>query len=139
MPSFLPDRFEAGTGNIAGIYGLLAALENRPRPRHTREEFLDFIRSVEKIEGYRVFRAEHAEHQGNLFSLRHPRHDSAFLGHELFRRFGLEVRIGLHCSPLAHQKLGTFPAGTVRISTSPYHAPADFEYFRKALEEISKS
>jgi len=139
MPSFLPDRFEAGTGNIAGIFGLLAALECRPKPRHTRGELLNFIRSVEKIKGYRVFRAEHAEHQGDLFSLRHVRHDAAFLGDELFRRFGLEVRIGLHCSPLAHQKLGTFPGGTVRIASSPYHSPADFEFFREALEELSKS
>ena len=139
MPSFLPDRFEAGTGNIAGIFGLLAALECRPRPRHTHEELLDFIRSVEKIEGYNVFRAERAEHQGNLFSLRHVRHDSGFLGNELFRRYGLEVRVGLHCSPLAHQKLGTFPGGTVRIAASSYHCPADFEFFREALEELSKS
>ena len=138
MPSFLPDRFEAGTGNIAGIFGLLAALECRPQARHTNREFLDFLQNVEKIKEFQVFRAKHPDHQGGLFSLRHPRHDSAFIGNELFRRFGLEVRIGLHCSPLAHQSLGTFPGGTVRIASSPYHSPADFEFLRQALQELSK-
>jgi len=139
MPSFLPDRFEAGTGNIAGLFGLLAALESRPKPRHTRQEFLDFIRSVEGIEGYRVFRAEQDEHQGSLFSIRHARHSLDFLADELFRRFGLEIRVGLHCAPLAHQQIGTFPGGTVRIAPSPYHAASDFAFFQSALEELSRS
>jgi cysteine desulfurase family protein len=137
MPSFLPDRFEAGTGNIAGIFGLLAALEHRPQLSHTRKEFLDFLQSVEKIEGFQVCRAEHAEHQGGLFSLRHIRRDAAYLGNELFRKFGIEVRIGLHCAPMAHQNLGTFPGGTVRIATSPYHSPVDFEFLRQALQELA--
>lgn len=138
MPSFLPDRFEAGTGNIVGIFGLLAAITCPPQPRHTRQEFLDFLQSVEKIAGIQVRRAEHPDDQGGLFSLRFPRHDSAFIGNELFKKFGVEVRIGLHCSPLAHKSIGTFPEGTIRIASSPYHSPADFEFVRQALLELSK-
>ncbi|MBF0500014.1 MAG: aminotransferase class V-fold PLP-dependent enzyme [Candidatus Riflebacteria bacterium] len=139
MPEFLPDRFEAGTGNVAGIFGLLAALEHRPLPRHTRQDFLDFLCSLEKIPGYQIFRAAEAENQGSLISLRHSGQDAASLGNALFQRFGIEVRVGLHCAPLAHQSLGTFPTGTLRLAVSPYHCPADFEQVRYALQELTRS
>ena len=35
MPDHFPDKFEAGTPNVAGIYGLLGALKEHPQPRHT--------------------------------------------------------------------------------------------------------
>jgi selenocysteine lyase/cysteine desulfurase len=46
------------------------------------------------------------------------------------------VRTGLHCAPNAHRFLGTFPAGTVRLSVSCFTEDADFEQLDKALEYI---
>jgi selenocysteine lyase/cysteine desulfurase len=40
MPDFVPDRFQAGTPNIVGIVGLLAALNNVPQPMTTLADLL---------------------------------------------------------------------------------------------------
>lgn len=136
MPEFAPDIFEAGTGNIAGIFGLLAAVENAPPPRHTQSEFLAFIDAMAFLPGIRLLRAANPECQGNLFSFRHENLDPAEIATRLNDRFGIEVRAGLHCAPLAHQTLDTFPGGTVRLSPSRLHCAADFEQVLRALREI---
>ena len=36
----------------------------------------------------------------------------------LDKKFDIAVRAGLHCAPLCHKILGTYPSGTVRVSLS---------------------
>ncbi len=135
MPSFAPDRFEAGTPNIAGIYGLLAALQEPAECRHSRTEYQQFLDELKDIPSLQVLCAEHFDDQGDVFSLLQPGRDSATLGHKLFEQFDIETRVGLHCAPLAHQTLGTFPGGALRVGVSRYHSAADFLYFVKALKQ----
>ncbi len=136
MPSFMPDKFEPGTPNIAGIAGLGAALRNRPEPRHTRSNFAAFLREMESVPGVSVFRAQDSSRQGRLFSFMIKGMDPAATARRLFDDFGVEVRAGLHCAPEAHRNLGSFPSGTVRASVSPYHSPADFDYFIESLKSM---
>lgn len=138
-PDFLPDKFEAGTPNIAGIFGLRAALMNRPKPLHTLNDFLSLINEVEAMKGYKVFKASCYEDQGELISIVHSSMDSSMLGMKLYDDFEIETRLGLHCAPLAHKYLGSFPGGTVRISPSVYHQASDFEFLLDALKKISNT
>lgn len=138
MPEAWPDRFEAGTPNLAGIAGLLAALENRPAAAHSRGDFLDLVSAVAGLSGFRVFGALSAEYQGELFSVAHERLGAAGLADALWSSYGIEVRAGLHCAPAAHRFLGSFPGGTVRFAAGPYHKAQDFEVLLRALTEISK-
>jgi len=135
MPDFMPDRFEAGTLNIAGIYGLLAALEEPKVSRHTREEYRRFIDDLKSLPSLEVLCADRFEDQGDVFSLLQPDGDPATLGRTLFDQFGIETRVGLHCAPLAHQTLGTFPRGTVRFGVSSYHSADDFFYVTEAIRK----
>jgi cysteine desulfurase family protein len=135
MPDFMPDRFEAGTMNIAGIYGLLAALEEPPVCRHSREAYHSFIEVLKGLSALRVLCAERFEDQGDVFSLYRPGCDPATLGRTLFDTFGIETRVGLHCAPLAHRTLGTFPSGAVRIGVSPYHSADDFSLVTEAVRK----
>ncbi len=136
MPGFAPDTFEAGTGNIAGIVGLLAALENTPSPAHSHVEFIAFIDAVAALPGICVLRASDANCQGNLFSFRHESLDPSVIATRLSEEFGMEVRAGLHCAPLAHQTLKSFPVGAVRLAPSRWHTAADFAEVVRALKEI---
>lgn len=136
MPGFTPDAFEAGTGNIAGIIGLLAALENTPPPAHSHSEFIAFIDAVAGLPGISVLRASDANCQGNLFSFRHESLDPSVIATRLSEEFGIEVRAGLHCAPLAHQTLKSFPVGAVRLAPSRWHTAADFAEVVRALKEI---
>lgn len=138
MPDFMPDRFEAGTLNIAGIFGLLGALQNRPNPRHTQKDFHDLISGIMKLPHIKVFAANSFKNQGGIFSINHFAMDSSAFASLLFKKYRIETRAGLHCAPLAHKTLGTFPNGTVRIAPSVYHGENTFEYLLRALCEVGK-
>ena len=138
MPTVMPDRFEAGTPNIAGIYGLLAALEHSPEPCHTCEDFQRLMASIHEIDGYQIQQTLHSEHQGEVISLIHATIDCGTLSWLLEKQFKIDTRSGLHCAPLAHQHLGSYPDGTCRISTSPMHTTDDFQYLLNALKSISR-
>ena len=57
----------------------------------------------------------------------------------IFEQQGISVRTGLHCAPLAHQFLGTYPAGTIRFSVIYFTTEEDFRDLRKALEYIEEN
>jgi cysteine desulfurase family protein len=137
MPDFLPDKFEAGTPNITGIFGLRAALLYKPVAAHTRKDFFHLLHEIRRLPGIKVHAARSQDDQGELFSITCGTMDSSTLGMRLYQEHGIETRLGLHCAPLAHSYLGTFPSGTVRISPSPYHRPQDFTFLIKALKEIT--
>lgn len=141
MPDSYPDRFEAGTPNTVGIAGLLAALENKPKSQHTFDDFCRLMRSVASLNGITLHCAASLDEidaitQGELFSITHNQHSPSVMCRMLIEQHGIETRQGLHCSPLAHRTLGTFPNGTLRIAPSPYHTPDDFAALCHALKNI---
>ncbi|MEG1935334.1 MAG: aminotransferase class V-fold PLP-dependent enzyme, partial [Rikenellaceae bacterium] len=136
MPDYAPDKFEAGTANIIGIEMLLAALQNRPEPQHTKEDFLEVLARIEKIDGIVLYRSNDLKMQAELFSIQHIRINVSDLAQSIYDNYGFEVRKGLHCAPLAHKTLGTFSEGTVRFSLSAYHTAEDLNYLCNSLEEL---
>ncbi len=139
MPYFLPDKFEAGTPNIMGIEMLLAALQNRPQPQHSREDFKNLLEELKKIKELQLFIAEEFNNQIELFSLRDKNISIGEFTQKLWDNYKIEVRKGLHCAPLAHRSIGTYKDGTIRFSLSPYHTMADLEYLYNAIKTISNS
>jgi cysteine desulfurase family protein len=137
-PSFLPDKFEAGTLNLVGIFGLRAALLNRPVPSHSRPDYMELIKAIQNIPEMTVYCSEIPSIQGNTFSIANQKMDCSTMGKILFEKFGIETRIGLHCAPEAHKHLGTFPQGTLRISPSVYHNREDFEYLVEAIKKANQ-
>lgn len=127
MPEEMPDKFEAGTHNIAGIFGLLGAINEKNEKRHTREDFVEFISALRNLSEYTIYGATNLGDQGEVVSIASKNKSVSELGSELYKEFGIETRIGLHCAPLAHKTIGTYPNGTVRISPSKFHYKKDFD------------
>ncbi len=138
MPEFMPDKFEAGTMNIAGIFGLGAALQHYPESKHSSVDYQNLLNNLSSINDVLLYRANDFENQGNTFSIICKHMNSSELGSKLFDQFGIETRIGLHCAPETHKFLGTFPDGTVRISVSPYHKNEDFKYLANSISKICR-
>ena len=57
----------------------------------------------------------------------------------IFNERGISVRTGLECAPIAHQFMGTFPSGTIRISISYFTTDKDFEELIEALDDIENN
>ena len=144
MPKSLPERYEMGTMNISGIAGLNAALkwgldqgieaiwekehEHRKKLIELLQEYW-FIKIVGNYPGCNYVGIVSCLIEG-ISS------DSAG---EVFDRCGIAVRTGLQCAPLAHQFVGTHPAGTIRFSVGYFTSEDDFTELRQALDYIEEN
>ena len=54
-------------------------------------------------------------------------------------RWGIQTRVGLHCAPLAHRTLGTYPQGTLRFSFGEGNTAEETNLCLEALEEICRT
>ena len=142
MPSFMPDRFEAGTMNLPGIMGLHAAL------RWLEQETIDAVRSHElelterflsgalDIPHLRVIGRQDIAERAGVVSVVPENADPALVADALGREYGIMVRVGLHCAPNAHKTLGTFPTGTIRFSFGRWNTPQQVDTALSALREL---
>ncbi len=62
--------------------------------------------------------------------------DNAQVGFLLDRQYDIMCRTGLHCSPLAHKTIGTFPHGTIRFSASTMNTMEEIETAWQSLRQI---
>lgn len=144
MPSSLPERFEMGTLNTSGIAGLNAALKwvkntsietLRETESKNRKKLLSILGDYwfVKIVG----NVDSCEYVGIVSCIIHGiSSDSAG---KLFSDAGISVRTGLQCAPLAHRFLGTFPAGTIRLSVNFFTSDDDFQALRDLLDHIEEN
>jgi len=52
-------------------------------------------------------------------------------------RADISVRVGLHCAPLAHKTVGTFPGGAVRISPGYFTSDDDIDRLTEVMRAIA--
>ena len=62
--------------------------------------------------------------------------DNAEMTFRLEREYGIQTRCGLHCAPLAHKTLGTFPQGAVRFSVGPFTTFEELDYVHGAVYDL---
>lgn len=145
QPEFLPDKFEIGTLNTPGIAGLLSGIQyisNRGIANiRESEQYLTktFIDSLLNIESIKVYGTKDALKSTATISINSTKIDNSELGYILDNKYGIMVRTGLHCAPLAHKSIGTFPQGTLRFSFGPFNDIKDVNYTLFALNSILKN
>ncbi len=142
QPDFLPDKFESGTLNSVGIIGLGAGVDFLLEMGissvvlHERK-LRDFL--IEKLvseKSINLFGPLDSKKTTGILSFNIKNKDISTITNILDRDYGIMVRAGLHCSPLAHKSLGTFPIGTIRCSFSIFNTHDEIQYFSKSLNEI---
>lgn len=144
MPTFMPDRFEAGTMNLPGIAGLHAALqylEEYGMETIARQELAltgQFINGALALPDTRVVGKLDTLGRAPIVSLDFLRADNAEVAFYLENQHGIMTRCGLHCAPRAHKTLGTFPQGTVRFSFSHHNTEQEVATCLAALQDILK-
>jgi cysteine desulfurase family protein len=127
QPDYMPDKFESGTLNIPGIYGLNASLKylfnqgvNNIRDKEINliNKFFEGLFNIKNIE---LIGKKTSTDRTGIVSIDFIHNDNGLVAHELSKDFGIMTRSGLHCAPSAHKTLGTFPKGTVRFSLSHFY------------------
>lgn len=137
QPAYLPDRFEAGTQNAAGIAGLCEGVRfvRRQTPAaillHEQQLISRAVHGLSAIPGVHCFAADDGSQAGVLsFVTEHP--DCTALAASLASG-GIAVRAGLHCAALAHRTAGTDEHGTVRISVSAFSTADEIDALCSAV------
>lgn len=138
MPSFMPDRFEAGTQNLPGIIGLGSALgyvrENLNEIRKKCIYNTGLLRtSLSGIDGIKVYSADD---RIPVVSIDLEDGDVAELANALEEE-DIQTRCGLHCAPMAHRHLGT-ERGLLRFSPSSFTTEEEINTATDAVRRFTQ-
>lgn len=143
QPQFLPDRFESGTQNVPGIAGLAAGVrlitETGSESIKQQKQVLTaaFLSGLAEIPGINTYGTGDARTSVATISINMADLDNGDLSFMLEQAYGIMTRSGLHCSPLAHKTIGSFPAGTLRFSFGYQNTLDDVKTILHALQEIA--
>ncbi|NME83636.1 aminotransferase class V-fold PLP-dependent enzyme [Clostridium sp. SM-530-WT-3G] len=141
QPDFLPDKFECGTHNLPGIVGLSESIKFinsiglNEINEHNKYLLKYLLEGLLNISGLKVYGDTSGNNSTTCISINSTSLDSSELGY-LLENEGIKTRCGLHCSPLAHKTIGTYPNGTVRLSLSYFTTKEEIEYTLKSINKI---
>jgi cysteine desulfurase/selenocysteine lyase len=166
QPDFMPDALESGTQNNVGIAGLAAAVafilekgveKIRRHEQILTKALLDGIYDLQNVTIYGPLDpAQQVATVSITFDSTLPEASEGSLGcgainlewfddsvpigeaeDRLSNQYNILVRVGLHCAPLAHRTIGTFPDGTVRLSMGYFNTLEDIDTAVQAIRRIA--
>lgn len=144
QPTVRPDRYEAGTPNTIGYAGLQAGvkkvLEWTPQHIYQHEWELTqyMIEGLQEVGGLRILGPALGQARTGIVAFVSERYNASELAFRLDREYGIAVRAGYHCTPLAHMASGTEQTGAVRASVGISTTRDEVELMRKAIAEIHR-
>ena len=134
-----PNKFEAGTPNIAGAVGLAAAIDYLSAigmeaiQAHTHDLLVYATKKLSNVEGLQII--GQAKEKSAIISFTykdiHP-HDIA----SILNESGIAIRAGHHCTQPVMQFFQI--AGTSRVSFSLYNSRDEIDKLVKALAEVAR-
>jgi len=133
----VPQRFEAGTENVAGAVGLAKAIEYLEEVgleevyKHDKELAGKMIEGLNDIDGVEVISPSDASLVSFTADWAHP-HDIA----EVLNQSGVAVRAGNHCAQPQMEELGI--SGTARASPYLYNTGEDVQKLVEGVKEAEK-
>lgn len=140
MPKSIPTRYEAGSMNILSVFGLYKALlwnkqigrENiKNRETELTEKLVEVIQKYDFIDSYIPCK----NHIG-IVSFKIKGYPVDSMAQVLSEEYGIALRSGLHCAPLAHEVSETTEEGTIRVSIGYFTTEDDIKRLDEALSEL---
>lgn len=145
QPGDMPLYYEAGTPNTPGIAALNAGLEFisqigtetlREKKEKRIEQIIDALMLMPNVH---VYGQSIERFPASVLSFNIDGMEPADVVSMLEQSFDIIIRAGLHCAPLVHQALGTYPKGTLRVSPSYFTSDEEIQSFIDAIKQISAS
>ena len=143
-PEILPDKFESGTINLLGFAGLSKGIDfvrsKNIQVIYNHEmklirKFYNAIKTMNNLEVYTGI--PDIGHYVPLLSFNIKDMDADVVGKILDNKFGVCLRTGFHCSPLAHKYMRTEEKGTIRVCPSVFTTEREIDYLINAVYMIS--
>lgn len=144
QPDFLPDLCESGTANGVGLAGLKVGLEfilqeGLEKIRiHENTLTRHLLQGLQQIPEVSIYGPKNAERQLGIVSINICGMAPSEAGLRLDEQFNILCRVGLHCAPLAHKTIGTFPQGTIRFSISYLNTEEDIVRTLQAVRHLAR-
>ncbi len=144
QPQFMPDKFESGTMNAPAIAGLLAGIKfinnEGLNTIKEHEEYLanKFIDGLLNMKDIIIYGQQNITNRTSTISLNSKKMDNSELGFILDSEYGIITRTGLHCAPLAHQAVGSYPNGSIRFSFGYFNDLKDVNYTLDCINKVIK-
>ncbi len=145
-PDILPDKFESGTLNLSGFAGLSKGIDfvnSKTIPKiHSYEMSIikRVYNSLKSMKNVELYTSEpDSKRFVPLMSFNIKDKDPARVSAVLDKEFGICVRSGFHCSPIAHKYMSTGEKGTVRLCPSVFTTSFETDKLINAVYLISKS
>jgi len=138
----IPERFEAGTPNIAGAVGLAEAIRylrkiGMENVRKYEEELLKYtFKEMDQLDKIKIYGPRDPEIRGGIVSFNIGKlnpHQTALI----LDQYGIAVRSGVHCAEPLHQKIGA-ENGSVRASYYIYNTKDEIERMIQILKKIEE-
>lgn len=144
QPLDWPTRLEAGTLNVHGLSGLLAAVQfleanGGSKTACRREGALArrFLEGLHDIPGVITYGDFDQPDRCAIVSINVEGMGSADVSDILMSEFGIATRPGAHCAPLMHRALGTEEQGLVRFSFGWNNTDDDVDSALAAIHAIA--
>lgn len=143
QPALYPYYLEGGTPNTVGIAGLAAGIDHvlaHPMAEtlaHEQALCGKLIEAVKDDERFTVLGTLDPAARVGTVCINVVGMDAPDIGSILDDSFEIAVRPGLHCSPYAHRRFGTFPDGAVRVSPGAFSTEEEIDQLIEALDQIA--
>lgn len=138
----VPQRFEAGTPNIAGVIGLGAAIDYLLEIGMERIEKYErvlseyFLEKVKEVGDIILYGSKTSENRAPVFSVGIEGIHSHDIS-DILNRDGIATRSGHHCAMPLMKVLGT--SGTARISLGFYNTFEEIDLIIDSLKKVKDS
>ncbi|HJW87837.1 MAG TPA: aminotransferase class V-fold PLP-dependent enzyme [Candidatus Brocadiaceae bacterium] len=144
QPEELPYKLESGTPNTVGIAGLRAGIEYvmsrgiSAIRTHEQKLLQKLVAALQDDKRFVLYGTRDISKKVGILSLNVKGYRPAEVGAILDQSFDIAVRPGLHCAPFAHQRMGTFPDGMVRVSPGCFNTEDEIDQLITVLFRIAE-
>jgi cysteine desulfurase / selenocysteine lyase len=145
QPNVRPDRYESGTLNTPGIAGLSAGIDEVISRgidnifQHEWELTKYCLERLQKIAGVTFFGPDVDIKRLAVIPFIIDGTDVQEIAMIFDQHYQVALRAGLHCTPLAHETIGTLDGGTLRASFGLYNTIEEIDQWITMVEEIKES
>lgn len=144
QPETLPYLYESGTYNSVGLAALYAGIEyinqiGISNIHNKKIEIFNYI--INHLKDYNeisFYGGLSLENKLPVLNIRLKNLSVSDFGYMLNESFKIAVRYGLHCAPLIHKAIGSYPEGSIRLSFSHNNTIEEAEFFVNIVKKVIK-